>query len=326
VTTTLDVKVLPAVRDEVVRVVSGSLAKAAGSVVRVVMIVDRVVSGSLARVAGSVVRVVMIAVHVARVVVMVGEMVRRVVSGSLARAAGSVVRVVMVEDHVVRVVVIPVEMVRRVVSGIRVKVEASVARVVRVGEMIVVRVVMIVGRVVREAVMTAARVASGSRERAVGIVDRVVMIVDLVVMIAARAGTIVVMTFRRMKRSAVEPRCLPVKDHVSTAKTNRLVIGRTAKSGWLMKVRSDVESLTATNVRVVTLPAVSRVVTASRTDHCFQRHPRCRSHWRGKCVGQLVTVATSSSARSFHAPWWPTMPSVIAKHSACSRRCSKISG
>jgi hypothetical protein len=290
VTTTLDVKVLPAVRDEVVRVVSGSLAKAAGSVVRVVMIVDRVVSGSLARVAGSVVRVVMIAVHVARVVVMVGEMVRRVVSGS------------------------------------RVKVEVSVARVVRAGEMIVGLVVMIVGLVARVGMMIAARVVSGNRARAAGIVDRAGMIVGLVVMIAARAGTIVVMTFRRMKRSAVEPKCLPVKDHVSTAKTNRLVIGPTEKSGWLMKVRSDDESSTATNVRVVTLPAVSRVVTASRTDHCSQRHPRCRSHWRGKCVGQLVTVATSSSARSFHAPWWPTMPSVIAKHSACSRRCSKISG
>jgi hypothetical protein len=302
VTTRLDGKARPAVIDEVVRVVSGSLARAAGSVVRVVMIVDRVV-----RV------VVMIAVRVVsgnrvRVDVMAVEIVRRVVSGSRVRAVGSVVRVVMIEDHVARVDVSAVEMVRRVVSGSPVKVEVSVTLVARVG------------------VMIAARVVSGNRARAAGIVDRAGMIVGLVVMIAARAGTIVVMIFRRMKRSAVEPRCLPVKDHVSTAKTNRLVIGRTAKSGWLMKVRSDVESLTATNVRVVTLPAVSRVVTASRTDHCFQRHPRCRSHWRGKCVGQLVTVATSSSARSFHAPWWPTMPSVIAKHSACSRRCSKISG
>jgi hypothetical protein len=312
VTTRLDGRARPAVRDEVVRVVSGSLARAAGSVVRVVMIavrvvrvevtagatVRRVVSGSRVMVEASVDRVVMIADLVVRVAVMIAV---RVVSGSRVRAVGSVVRVV---------------------SGSPVKVEASVDRVVMIVDRAVRVGVMIAARVV----MIAVRVVSGNRARAAGIVDRAGMIVGLVVMIAARAGTIVVMTFRRMKRSAVEPKCLPVKDHVSTAKTNRLVIGPTEKSGWLMKVRSDDESSTATNVRVVTLPAVSRVVTASRTDHCSQRHPRCRSHWRGKCVGQLVTVATSSSARSFHAPWWPTMPSVIAKHSACSRRCSKISG
>ena len=301
----------------------------------------------------SVDRVVMIAVRVVRVVEMIAvrvvsgnrvrvdmmavEMARRVVSGSRVKVEASVVRVVMIEDHAARAAVMVGEMVRRVVSGSRAKVEVSVARVVRVGVMIVVRVVMIVGLVARVAVMIvglvarvavmiAAHVVSGSRVMVEASVDRAGMIVGLVVMIVVRAGTIVVMTFRRMKRSAVEPRCLPVKDHVSTAKTNRLVIGPTEKSGWLMKVRSDVESSTATNVRVVTLLAVSRVVTASRMDHCFQRHPRCRSHWQGKCVGQWVTVAASSSARSFHAPWWPTMPSVIAKHSACSRRCSKISG
>jgi hypothetical protein len=166
----------------------------------------------------------------------------------------------------------------RVVSGSRVKVR----------EMIGVRVGMIVVRVARAAGMIVVRVVSGSRVKVRE------MIVVRVGMIGVHAGTIVAMTSRRMKHSVVEQKCLPARDLVSTARTSRLVIVRTAKSVSLMRARFASVGLTATNVRVEMPLVASHVDTESRMGRSSRHRRHCKSPWRAKCVERLVIVAMSS--------------------------------
>jgi hypothetical protein len=170
------------------------------------------------------------------------------------------------------------DVVVRVVSGSRVKVR----------EMIGVRVGMIVVRVVRAAGMIVVRVVSGSRVKVRG------MIGVRVGMIGVHAGTIVAMTSRRMKHSVVEQKCLPARDLVSTARTSRLVIVRTAKSVSLMRARFASGGLTATNVRVEMPLVASHVDTESRMGRSSRHRRHCKSPWRAKCVERLVIVAMSS--------------------------------
>jgi hypothetical protein len=238
------------------------------------VVVVRVVSGSRVKVRE------MIGVHVGMIVVRVvraaGMIVVRVVSGSRVRVRGMIgVRVGMI---VVRVVRAAGMIVGRVVSGSRVKVRG----------MIGVRVGMIVVRVVRAAGMIVGRVVSGSRVKVRG------MIGVHVEMIGVHAGTIVAMTSRRMKHSVVEQKCLPARDLVSTARTSRLVIVRTAKSVSLMRARFASGGLTATNVRVEMPLVASHVDTESRMGRSSRHRRHCKSPWRAKCVERLVIVAMSS--------------------------------
>jgi hypothetical protein len=166
----------------------------------------------------------------------------------------------------------------RVVSG----------SLVKVRETIVVRVGMIVVRVAREAGMIVVRVVSGSRVKVRE------MIVVHAGMIGVHAGTIVAMTSRRMKHSVVEQKCLPARDLVSTARTSRLVIVRTAKSVSLMRARFASGGLTATNVRVEMPLVASHVDTESRMGRSSRHRRHCKSPWRAKCVERLVIVAMSS--------------------------------
>jgi hypothetical protein len=200
----------------------------------------------------------------------------RVVSGSRVKVREMIgVRVGMI---VVRVVRAAGMIVVRVVSGSRVKVR----------EMIGVRVGMIVVRVARAAGMIVGRVVSGSRVKVRE------MIGVRVVMIGIHAGTIVAMTSRRMKHSVVEQKCLPARDLVSTARTSRLVIVRTAKSVSLMRARFASVGLTATNVRVEMPLVASHVDTESKMGRFSRHRLHCRSPWRAKCVEWLVIVAMSS--------------------------------
>jgi hypothetical protein len=238
------------------------------------VVVVRVVSGSRVKVRE------MIGVHVGMIVVRVvraaGMIVVRVVSGSRVRVRGMIgVRVGMI---VVRVVRAAGMIVGRVVSGSRVKVRG----------MIGVRVGMIVVRVVRAAGMIVVRVVSGSRVKVRE------MIVVRVGMIGVHAGTIVAMTSRRMKHSVVEQKCLPARDLVSTARTSRLVIVRTAKSVSLMRARFASGGLTATNVRVEMPLVASHVDTESKMGRSSRHRRHCKSPWRAKCVERLVIVAMSS--------------------------------
>jgi hypothetical protein len=184
----------------------------------------------------------------------------------------------------------------RVVSGSRVKVREMigvrvgmiVGHVARAAGMIVVRVVMIVVRVAKAAGMIVVRVVSGSRVKVRE------MIGVHVEMIGVHAGTIVAMTSRRMKHSVVEQKCLPARDLVSTARTSRLVIVRTAKSVSLMRARFASGGLTATNVRVEMPLVASHVDTESKMGRSSRHRRHCKSPWRAKCVERLVIVAMSS--------------------------------
>ena len=195
----------------------------------------------------------------------------RVVSGSRVKVREMIgVRVGMIVGHVARAA-----------GMIVVRVGMIVVRVVRAAGMIGVRVGMIVVRVARAAGMIVVRVVSGSR-------------VKVREMIGVHAGTIVAMTSRRMKHSVVEQKCLPARDLVSTARTSRLVIVRTAKSVSLMRARFASVGLTATNVRVEMPLVASHVDTESKMGRSSRHRRHCKSPWRAKCVERLVIVAMSS--------------------------------
>jgi len=206
---------------------------------------------------------------VARAQLEARDVVVRVVSGSRVKAR---------EMMGVRVARAAGMIVVRVVSGSRVKVR----------EMIGVRVGMIVVHVARAAGMIVGRVVSGSR---VKVRETIGVHVE---MIGVHAGTIVAMTSRRMKHSVVEQKCLPARDLVSTARTSRLVIVRTAKSVSLMRARFASVGLTATNVRVEMPLVASHVDTESRMGRSSRHRRHCKSPWRAKCVERLVIVAMSS--------------------------------